>query len=346
MQDAWSFIAKIKNLSQEEWHRYQQEVPQKLIDAALKVETPELRALIYYMRYFWEMFFDENYHLEVKTKLVILAGILYFVLPVDIISDFLPFLGFLDDAFVLRLIWEFIGDEVRRYTAFKGEPLPETPIDLKTLLDKRFGLLKDLFKISPFFMALKLDNKVEELENFYYIGREFFKHNRLANVLRGKLYLSETLLTGVFKELPSDFPAKQLRAEVRGDELIIKGDLPLYNLTFQQKISKVELYTEKERIYAEIYLSGIPDLNLKGARGFLYRTFAPIAAYWGLSQFLKANQKSFPGVGLEGKKLKIDLSYYIKPENLKIKTLMKFVEKLPPLTAIGQNGFLVVKLNE
>ena len=346
MQDAWAFISRIKNLSQEEWHRYQKDVPQKLIDAASKVETPELRALIYYLRYFWEMFFDENYHLEAKTKLVILGGILYFVLPVDIISDFLPFLGFLDDAFVLRLIWEFIGDEVRRYTAFKGETLPETPIDLKTLLDKRFGLLKDLFKISPFFMALKLDNKVEELENFYYIGREFFKHNRFANVLRGKLYLTEAFLTGVFKELTADFPVKQLRAEIRGDELVIKGDLPLYNLTFQQKISKVELYTEKERISAEIYLSKFPDLNLKGARSFLYRVLAPVAFYWGVSKFLKANQDSFPGVVLDGKKLKIDLGYYFKPENLKIKAALKFIEKIPPLSAVPNGGFLVVKLNE
>ncbi|GAV22805.1 YkvA family protein [Carboxydothermus pertinax] len=346
MPDAWSFFHKIKNLSQEEWQKYQKEVPQKLEEAALKVETPELKSLIYYLKYFWEMFFDENFRIEPKTKLVILAGILYFVLPVDIIGDFLPFLGFLDDAFVIRLVWEFIGDEVRRYASFKGENLFEAPLDIKSLLDKKFGLLKDLLKISPFFMALKLENRIEDLENLYYIGREFFKHNRLANVLRGKLYLSESFIVGVLRELPPELPVRELQVEIRGDELWLKGNLSLYNLNFKQKIIKTQLYTERENIFAEVYLGDMPELNLSGARGFFYRAFAPIAGFWGVRKFLEVNKKRFPGIDLEGKKLKIDLGYYFKPENLKLKALLKFAEKLPPLTILPQNGLVVVKINE
>ncbi|NYE57403.1 YkvA family protein [Carboxydothermus ferrireducens] len=346
MRDAWSFFNKVKNFSQEEWQRYQREVPLKLEEAAVKVETPELKLLILYLKYFWEMFFDESYRIEAKTKLIILAGILYFVLPGDIISDFLPFLGFLDDAFVFRLIWEFIGEEVRRYASYKGYKLPEVQLDIKTLLEKKFGVIRDLFKISPFLLALKLENKVEDLENLFYISREFFKHNRLANVLRGKLYFSESFLNGVIKELPRDLPVENLRVEVRGDELWFMGKIDQYNLDFRQKINMVNLTAEKDRILIEFDLKGMPQIEFKGAWGFLYRFFAPVAGFWGIRKFIKLNQHRFPGITLEGSKLKVDLSFYLKPDNLKVMALLKFAEKLPPLTAVPQNGLLVVKINE
>lgn len=45
----------------------------------------------------------------------ILAGLLYFVSPLDAVPDFLPFLGFIDDAAVLGFILRSMEKDVRAF---------------------------------------------------------------------------------------------------------------------------------------------------------------------------------------------------------------------------------------
>ncbi len=48
------------------------------------------------------------------------AALLYFLNPVDIIPDFIPFLGFVDDAFVIGFVIKAIQKDLKKYCDFKG----------------------------------------------------------------------------------------------------------------------------------------------------------------------------------------------------------------------------------
>lgn len=48
-------------------------------------------------------------------KIVLVIAVIYLILPVDIISDFIPFLGLFDDAVVLITTLTAVGKSVKRY---------------------------------------------------------------------------------------------------------------------------------------------------------------------------------------------------------------------------------------
>lgn len=56
-----------------------------------------------------------------KTVAAITGAVLYFVSPVDVIPDFIPIIGYLDDAFVIALAIDFIRDDLAAYRAWKEQ---------------------------------------------------------------------------------------------------------------------------------------------------------------------------------------------------------------------------------
>lgn len=50
---------------------------------------------------------------------VIITGILYFLSPIDLIPDFIPFIGFSDDAFVLGLVFKQVKSDLDKYKKWK-----------------------------------------------------------------------------------------------------------------------------------------------------------------------------------------------------------------------------------
>lgn len=67
----------------------------------------------------YQMIVDKEYIVDTKTKLVIAGALAYVIFPMDIIPDFLPIVGWLDDAFVLGFTINSISEEIERYKAFK-----------------------------------------------------------------------------------------------------------------------------------------------------------------------------------------------------------------------------------
>ncbi len=48
-----------------------------------------------------------------RVKLTLMGALAYFILPIDVVPDFLPLVGFGDDAAVLALAIKLVGDQIK-----------------------------------------------------------------------------------------------------------------------------------------------------------------------------------------------------------------------------------------
>ncbi|MBU7008423.1 YkvA family protein [Phosphitispora fastidiosa] len=69
----------------------------------------------------YEMLFDEEIKLTKTARKTVAAGLLYFVSQKDLLADDIPGLGYLDDAYIIRLVCEKAGSEIQNYLAIKGK---------------------------------------------------------------------------------------------------------------------------------------------------------------------------------------------------------------------------------
>ncbi len=68
----------------------------------------------------YQMITSSNYVITNKTKLIIAGTLAYVVLPIDVIPDFIPIVGWLDDAFVLGLAMSTLSEEIENFKASKA----------------------------------------------------------------------------------------------------------------------------------------------------------------------------------------------------------------------------------
>lgn len=64
-----------------------------------------------------------------RSIIAILGGIIYFLSPVDIVPDFIPVLGFIDDVFVLNLVYKQVVKDLEQYKIWKDEQLNQNQLD-------------------------------------------------------------------------------------------------------------------------------------------------------------------------------------------------------------------------
>jgi uncharacterized membrane protein YkvA (DUF1232 family) len=62
---------------------------------------------------------DRNFQLHTSTMFSIGGALAYVVLPTDMVPDFIPFVGWIDDALVLKIIMDSAREEVERYRLFR-----------------------------------------------------------------------------------------------------------------------------------------------------------------------------------------------------------------------------------
>ena len=63
----------------------------------------------------------------VRSLVMVVAGVLYFVTPFDVIPDFIPIIGFLDDVFVLTLVITAVGKDLRVFERWEKSHAGHSP---------------------------------------------------------------------------------------------------------------------------------------------------------------------------------------------------------------------------
>lgn len=86
------------------------------------------------IKYFFQYMKDK----EVSTfkKSLIWVSLLYFVLPTDIVSDFLIGIGWIDDAAVAAFVWNYVRSEIGAYIS-KNKNSDSNIIHLKDKRNKK-----------------------------------------------------------------------------------------------------------------------------------------------------------------------------------------------------------------
>lgn len=54
-----------------------------------------------------------------RSVVAILGGLIYFLSPIDVVPDFIPVLGFIDDVFVLNLVYKQVLKDLEKYKIWK-----------------------------------------------------------------------------------------------------------------------------------------------------------------------------------------------------------------------------------
>ena len=67
----------------------------------------------------YEMLFDKEFVISWQTKATIIAALAYFISPIDLVPDWIPVGGWLDDAAVVVYALHHISGDVARYAEFK-----------------------------------------------------------------------------------------------------------------------------------------------------------------------------------------------------------------------------------
>ena len=91
-----------------------------------KVEkaSPVIKRILTDLKDLYAIFVDSikgRYKLHPAIKSIIGGGLLYFIVPLDLVPDYLPIIGLLDDFAVLSAIINSLQDELAEYRKFKSE---------------------------------------------------------------------------------------------------------------------------------------------------------------------------------------------------------------------------------
>lgn len=83
---------------------------------------PAFKKVLENVRELYALFKDAvkgNYNMHPAHLAMIGGGLLYFILPADLIPDFIPLIGYLDDLAVLTTIMNSLKEEINAYRIWK-----------------------------------------------------------------------------------------------------------------------------------------------------------------------------------------------------------------------------------
>jgi len=103
---------------------YKDYINDETIRNKIEKAYPTLKAALKNVQVLYALFKDAvngKYKLHPSSVAMIGGGLLYFILPADLIPDFIPVIGYLDDLAVLTTIMNSLHKEIREYRIWKSK---------------------------------------------------------------------------------------------------------------------------------------------------------------------------------------------------------------------------------
>lgn len=104
-------------------------VNERAFQDKFKKASPVFKQFSEKVRELFELFKDGingTYRLHPVTFGTVGAGLLYFIIPTDMLPDFIPLVGFIDDMAVLTMIANSLQTEMEMYRKWKSQHSPDT----------------------------------------------------------------------------------------------------------------------------------------------------------------------------------------------------------------------------
>ncbi len=81
----------------------------------------------------------EYREVPVRTVIILIAAILYFVTPLDFIPDFIPFTGLIDDATIIALVFSSLREQIQAFLHWEssGRIIEHEPLESEEELDEK-----------------------------------------------------------------------------------------------------------------------------------------------------------------------------------------------------------------
>lgn len=111
---------KAQDVSEKDEEQLELQLPEKIqhiVDSA-QGKKPFVVRLLNQAKLLWIMLKDPDFSMELSSKAIIVAGLLYFVSPLDLLPDVIPLIGLLDDATMLSIVVSAMSGELERYGEF------------------------------------------------------------------------------------------------------------------------------------------------------------------------------------------------------------------------------------
>lgn len=78
-------------------------------------------SLLKNIRLLFRMLADKQFNMTWATRGMILAALVYFVLPTDATPDFIPLIGYLDDTMIVGFVIKRLATEIERYRDYRED---------------------------------------------------------------------------------------------------------------------------------------------------------------------------------------------------------------------------------
>lgn len=84
----------------------------------LAQEFKNISTMVSMVRSYWKGYYTK---IPRRTILAIVSALIYFLSPIDVVPDWIPLLGQIDDAIVIATCWNLVNKDVEDYRQWKIE---------------------------------------------------------------------------------------------------------------------------------------------------------------------------------------------------------------------------------
>ncbi|MCU0424745.1 MAG: YkvA family protein [Candidatus Kapabacteria bacterium] len=116
-------FARAQRVTREDEKVVVEELPEKVAKVldSVNQRLPVVKNLLGKVKTLYSMLRDKEFAMAWSSKTMIIAGLLYFISPIDLLPDYIPVLGYIDDAFVISIVMNAIASEIERFQEHKAE---------------------------------------------------------------------------------------------------------------------------------------------------------------------------------------------------------------------------------